>query len=360
MQNSLTLQQIKMEKYCRANHFLQQCLPRQRLSSTIAQLDAKAHATRRTARPRLAIAATVRLPSPGRAPKRTRSCSGSAAATAVESTSFDAHRVARLGTTGENGQRDDWRMRIPMSSRPGALGFDVTTRLVDFAIVTFAVDPRRLAALLPSGFEAEVVTLSDGSQRSLISAVPFRDDDFRMTCLPWVRLAFNQINYRAYVRYRGDRVVWFFGTMLASPLVAIPRYVWRLPWHAAHISLAAQWSDGNCTDYALEARGAWGTASLRCAGTTQAMGCLDGFADSEQTSLILTHPLRGYYHRRDGKLGSYAIWHERLNMSSAVAQTARFSVFENLGLTTRQDVVHSVLLQRESEFIIKLPPRAVC
>jgi hypothetical protein len=250
-------------------------------------------------------------------------------------------------------------MQLLMSSRPSAVGIDVTTRLLDFAIVTFAVDPSRLAALLPSDFEPEVVTLRDGSQRALISAVPFRDDDFRMSSLPWLRLAFNQINYRAYVRYRGDRVVWFFGTMLASPLVAVPRYAWRLPWHAAHIALAARWNDGVCTDYALDAGGAWGTASLRCVGTTQAMGRLDGFGDSEQTGLILTHPLRGYYRRRDGKLGSYAIWHERLNMSRAVAQIARFSVFENLGLTTPQDAVHSVLLQRETEFIIKLPPKAI-
>ena len=77
------------------------------------------------------------------------------------------------------------------------------------------------------------------------------------------------------------------------------------------------------------------------------------------SSLILTHPLRGYYRRRDGRLGSYAIWHERLNMVRGVPQKVRFSVFEDLGLTTSGTPVHSLLLQQQTEFIIELPPQEV-
>jgi len=244
-------------------------------------------------------------------------------------------------------------------SRPSVQGIDVTTRLCDFAIVSFTVDPKRLRALLPSFLEPDVFTLADGSERALVSAVPFRDADFRMVCLPGLRFAFNQINYRAYVKNRGERAVWFFGTMLGTPLVAVPRYGWKLPWHGAHIEVRARWEQHRCVDFVLDARGAWGTALLRCSGTAEPAGLLDGFATTEETSLVLTHPLRGYYRRRDGRLGTYAVWHERLEMTRGVVRTARFSVFEDLGLVRQDARVHSVLLQQETELIIQLPPQTL-
>ncbi|HEX8438212.1 DUF2071 domain-containing protein, partial [Archangium sp.] len=84
---------------------------------------------------------------------------------------------------------------------------------------------------------------------------------------------------------------------------------------------------------------------------------LDGFRDEEETALALTHPLEGFYTRRDGGIGTYSVWHERLRLHRAHVRTARFQVFEALGLTTPQSVPHSALVQRSTEFIIFLPPR---
>ena len=160
-------------------------------------------------------------------------------------------------------RRTLWLVNSPMSPR----GLKVTTTFHDFAIVTFAVEPERLAPLLPRGFDAEVFTLDDGSRRSFVSAVSLRNVAFGVKTLPRPWFTFAQINYRAYVRYRGERAVWFFGTMLGSPLaVAIPRYIWRLPWHAAEITLVARWRGELCETYALDARSHWGTATLRCTG----------------------------------------------------------------------------------------------
>jgi len=239
------------------------------------------------------------------------------------------------------------------------LDLDATTTLLDFAIVTYAVEPARLAALLPPEFEADTVTLADGTRRALISAVPFRDRDFHLACAPALRFAFGQINYRAYVRYRGARGVWFFGTMLGSPLVAIPRYLWRLPWHHARIEIGTTWNQTRCEAYVLEARSAWGDARLRCTGTVEPAGRLDGFADADETSLVLTHPLRGYYRRRDGRLGTYAVGHERLAMSRAVIDEARFAVFENLELVDPGATPHSALLLAKTTFTIELPPTLI-
>ena len=110
-------------------------------------------------------------------------------------------------------------------------GLDAATTLVDVAISTFSVDPAALAALLPPGVEPEVVTLDDGRARALVSAVTFRDLEFRLAFASAIRFSFVQTNYRAYVRIGDRRLVWFVGTSLDSPLVAGPRLAWRMPWH---------------------------------------------------------------------------------------------------------------------------------
>jgi uncharacterized protein YqjF (DUF2071 family) len=252
-------------------------------------------------------------------------------------------------------RRTLWLVNAPMGPR----GLKVTTTFHDFAIVTFAVEPERLAPLLPRGFDAEVFTLDDGSRRSFVSAVSLRNVAFGVKTLPRPWFTFAQINYRAYVRYRGERAVWFFGTMLGSPLaVAIPRYIWRLPWHAAEITLVARWRGELCETYALDARSHWGTATLRCTGTTEPMGRLDGFAGVDETRLVLTHPLRGYSRRRDGRIATYAVGHDRLAMTRANPQEARFSVFDDLDLRPGARP-HLVLLMRSTRFIVELPPKTL-
>ncbi len=243
--------------------------------------------------------------------------------------------------------------------RPDSRWRDVTTTLADFAIITYAVDPAALAALLPAEFGPDVFTLDDGRRVAFVSAVPFRDLDFRFGFAPWLRFAFAQTNYRAYVTYRGQRCVWFFGTSLATRWVWIPRYRWKLPWHHACIDINADWQGERCARYRLHTVADWGSADAELEGSDEPAGRLDGFADAEETSLVLTHPLAGYFTRRDGRLGTYSVWHERLNLRLGSARNARFEVFEQLGLVQRGAPPHSVLIQRETEFVIRLPPQPV-
>jgi len=247
----------------------------------------------------------------------------------------------------------------PFPSRPYTRLRDVTTTLADFAIITYAVEPAALSVLLPKQFAPEVFTLDDGRRVAFVSAVPFRDLDFRFGFAPWLRFHFGQTNYRAYVTYEGKRCVWFFGTSLATNWVVIPRYWWKLPWHHARINVEATWDGECCTRYRLTTVADWGTAEAELEGGDEPTGRLDGFANAEETALVLTHPLAGYYARRDGRLGSYSVWHERLKLRRGSARHARFDVFENLGLVDRGTPPHSVLIQRRTEFIIQLPPRRI-
>ncbi len=79
-------------------------------------------------------------------------------------------------------------------------------------------------------FALERISL-DGSERALISAVPFEDHDFRAGAFPSPRWKFGQTNYRSYGidRETGERVTWFLGTVLDSWTVVVPRHRWKLP-----------------------------------------------------------------------------------------------------------------------------------
>jgi uncharacterized protein YqjF (DUF2071 family) len=235
----------------------------------------------------------------------------------------------------------------------------VVTTLRNFAIITYAVNPSDLAKLLPDGFEPELFDLENGSKCALISAVPFQDIDFRFNSCPWPQFSFGQTNYRAYVLYKGKRIAWFFGTSLATPFVLVPRNVWLLPWHHASMRFNSTWQNEICKHYELKTTGSWGNAEVLLEGTDEPAGCLDGFSDADDAAVILTHPLIGYYRRRDGKVGTYSVWHDKLSMRRAICKTARFDVFIDLGLVKPDQAPHSVLIQYETEFTIMLPPRLV-
>ena len=79
------------------------------------------------------------------------------------------------------------------------------------------------------------------------------------------------------------------------------------------------------------------------------------------TLVVLTHPLQGFYFRRDGRLGGYRIWHGRMETTRGRVTKARYPLLADMGLVPIGDTrnVHSVLLQREVPFTIYLPPMAL-
>ena len=91
-------------------------------------------------------------------------------------------------------------------------------------------------------------------------------------------------------------------------------------------------------------------------GTSQAVGRLDGFKDADESALILTHPFDGYFSRSNGRLGKYAVWHPRLQPTAGHAEEARYAVFEELDLISHRATPHSVMLQRQVAFDVRLPP----
>jgi hypothetical protein len=242
-------------------------------------------------------------------------------------------------------------------ARTRARWTDAVTDLRHFALVTFDVDPTRLAAALPDELTPEVRRLDDGRQRAFVSAVSFRDVDFRFRGAEVVKASFNQTNYRAYVYGPdGARAVHFFETTLDSRLATIPRRLWGMPWFGGRTAIDAAWDGEHCRTYRHVCAGARNRVDAEFVGTDTPAGRLDGFADADDAAIVLTHPLDGFYRQPNGCLGRYSVWHPRLRPTIGSAIRARYGVFELLGLVEPGAVPHSVLLQPAVEFDVHLPP----
>lgn len=248
-------------------------------------------------------------------------------------------------------------------ARPALGRLGVRTTLRHFALITYALPRARLAAHIPEDrFEITEFRVG-GAKLALLSVVPFVDTDFRLPrLLPYPRLSFGQTNHRVYVTERktGEAAVWFLGTTLGSPLVVVPRHVWQLPWHHARYSFACDYDEARrrYSRYALEIESDWCPSSLELADEGEPAGLLDGFTSLDEQALVLTHPTAGYFRRRDGRLGSYSIWHETMRLTTARPLRLHFGLYERLGLLSRAEMArpHSALLCPAVEFDIHLPP----
>ena len=249
--------------------------------------------------------------------------------------------------------------------RPPTRRTDVVARLGHFAIVTWAVDPARVRPHVDERYALDVYPGPDGAPRVWVSAVPFEDQDFHVLAAPWARFRMGQTNYRTYVvdRETGARAVWFWGTTLGHWTVAVPHLAWRLPWHHGRVAFDCAWDEeaGRYARYRMRTRSRWAPAALDLEDTGEPVRGVEGWPDLEEGLLALTHPLTGFYRRRDGVLGTYAIWHDRLRPTVGRLRSARFGLFDRLGVVpyAEQARPHSVLVQRSTEFTVYLPPQRV-
>ncbi|WP_219338527.1 DUF2071 domain-containing protein [Luteimonas deserti] len=249
-----------------------------------------------------------------------------------------------------------------LHARPEPSGIDIACGLKHFAIITYAFDPLRFAGVMPDRFKLDTVGI-DGQERALLSVVPFIDVDFTSAVFPFPSFEMGQTNYRIYIidRETGEKCVWFLGTTLDSWTRLIPHAVWKLPWYGGRVEFDAHAdSTGMYGKYSMRTRSQWAPASVELKSKPH-LDEIAGFPDRETALVYLTHPLRGFYHRRDGRLGTYHVWHDRLNVHMGHLVTANFGLLDRLGLVRldEQQNPHSVLLDPLAHFTIYLPPRVI-
>lgn len=262
------------------------------------------------------------------------------------------------------GKRPEQRLRFAdlWVPRPPVSGINVQCQLKHFAIVSYVICPTLIRSMIPDRFQLDTVWI-DGKEQALVSAVPFLNVNFRLAAHPSPRLEMGQVDYRTYIidQHTGERAVWFFGTTLDSWTLPLPRLVWQQPWHAGRtrFDCSLDASGQHYRRYHMHTASAWGSAELTLRQAPDQPTRLPGFADEETALFFLTHPLVGFYHRRrDGHLGAYRVWHDRLQVHSAELISARFALFDRLGLVSyaEQQQPHSVLVQPLTDFTVYLPP----
>ena len=260
--------------------------------------------------------------------------------------------------------QDSLEFKNYLHSRPEPRGIDVLCKLQNFSIITYAVDPSRFKNLIPERFKLDTVFIN-GKEKALISVVPFIDVDFTSAVFPFPKFTMGQTNYRIYIidSSTGERCVWFLGTTLDSWTLLFPRYFWNLPWYRGKVKFECDYNPSTnlYTKYIMNTEAEWASASVKLHQVQNQELNIPGFKNTETALVFLTHPLAGFYYRRDGKLGTYRVWHKKLEVSPAVLEFASFGLLSRMGLVTEaeQQEPHSVLIEHVNEFTIYLPPKVL-
>lgn len=245
--------------------------------------------------------------------------------------------------------------------RPKPKGIDVQCKLQHFALISYAIDPAKFENIIPERFKLDTIQYQ-GKEKALLSVVPFVDVDFTSAVFPFPKFTMGQTNYRIYVidQLTQERCVWFLGTTLDSWTLMVPRYLWQLPWHPANIQFDCKQNvnTGLYQQYKMQTQSTWANAEINLSQSVNDCWNFEGFPNLESFQVFLTHPLAGFYHRRDGKLGTYRVWHDRLQPQPAQLHHARFELLDRLKLVSFEDQLHpySTLIEPVNEFTIYLPP----
>ncbi|WP_027251619.1 DUF2071 domain-containing protein [Photobacterium halotolerans] len=251
-----------------------------------------------------------------------------------------------------------------LTDRPKPKGIDIHCRLKHFAIITYAVPAERFHGILPERFQLDTVGINS-KKMGLISVVPFIDVDFTSAVFPFPKFTMGQTNYRIYIidTKTGERCVWFLGTVLDSWTLTVPKYLWNLPWHSGKISFDCTFNEatGLYDKYHMETQSSWAEASVDLVQSESDSFDFPGFPDTESALVYLTHPLAGFYYRRDKKPGTYRVWHKQLDVKPAKLLSAKFKLLSDLGIVheSEQQAPYSVLIEPINEFTIYLPPTVV-
>ncbi|MBP8252737.1 MAG: DUF2071 domain-containing protein [Herpetosiphon sp.] len=243
-------------------------------------------------------------------------------------------------------------------------GLDVLSDLQHFALINYALPKARLERYIPSQyFEIPEFNIG-GKPMALMSAVPFVDVDFHFLHLsPFLKFHFGQTNYRVYVidKRTCEHAVWFFGTTLGSIVVAIPKFVWRIPWHYARYDVDCQYdqSQQRYTHYYYHVKSSWANARIELEDTGRSLEIVEGFDSLDAVKFIITHPLAGYFYRSDRRLGTYSVWHDEINCTMGKPRDLYFGLYERLGLLSREEMQqpHSIFISPLTKFTVFLPPR---
>jgi|SRR5690554_6756861 len=240
---------------------------------------------------------------------------------------------------------------------------NVHTKLEHFSIITYLVEIQKLERHIPDEYKIFTVRI-DSIEYGLVSAVTFVDKDFNFKNLfPFYKVNFPQTNYRCYIidKKSGENCAWFFGTGIGSKLVSIPKNIWKMPWFYSDYETDFLLENGTYLDYKVKIKAENSNASIDIVQDVNSVFDKLDFNSLEEATLILTHPVTGYFKRSDNKIGRYKIWHPKMEISVGKANELYFEKFEKLNLLNKEQMQnpYSILMTKKIDFIIDLPPKSI-
>jgi len=238
---------------------------------------------------------------------------------------------------------------------------DMNTLLEHFVIISYKVPVNRIKHLIPEPFKLWTF-VEDNVEYALISAVNFKDTDFSLSrILQFIKFNFYQTNFRTYIidKTNNSHCAWFFGTTLGSKTSLIPNKIWKMPWERGKYTEDIRIKNGIYNKYELEFKSKQGIGKVSLVSTTTKMKIHSGFTSLDEQLLILTHPVIGYYYLKNKEIGTYEIWHPKMDLCEGKLDDAYFELFNKLNLLDKKEMKHphSVLIINEIEFDILLPPK---
>lgn len=241
---------------------------------------------------------------------------------------------------------------------------DIDTTLHNFALINYSLPIERLLKIVPQDkFDIQEFNIN-GKLMAMLSVVPFYDYNFHFkNFFPFFKFCFGQTNYRVYVidKVTKEPCVWFFGTTLASYLVFIAKFLWKIPWYYASYKINCEYdfSLNKYKNFYYKIKSDWCSADIEIEDTGEPIRLEEGFISLKDQELILTHPVKGYYYRSNGVMGTYSVWHEKIVSTIGKPINLYFSMFEKLGILTQQEMQnpHSIFICPQTKFEVLLPPK---
>jgi hypothetical protein len=255
--------------------------------------------------------------------------------------------------------RNELENRI--NSRQKRSLLDINTRLEHFAIISYKVPVDRIQHLIPKPFKLWTF-FENEIEYALISAVPFKDKDFSLyRILKFIKFSFYQTNFRTYIVNQNNNThcAWFFGTTLGSLTSIIPKRIWKMPWEYGQYKTNFTFENNFYANYQIDFKSKHGNGNIRIKSKNKKMILHNGFKSLDEQILILTHPVIGYYNLIDNKIGTYEIWHPKIDLYEGKSEKTYFEIFEKLGFLSKKEMdnPHSILMTNEIEFDILMPPK---
>jgi len=220
----------------------------------------------------------------------------------------------------------------------------------DMLFITWAVDPDVARKLVDPRLELDTRIDSTGREAAYVSAVAFRVTDLQTGAMLMPSLAFEQINYRVYVKADDVPAVCFLGVRVNSRMVTALTSFMTLPVQYEDIGISTGPGNVGQLRYSIQ------SAGFR-ADTIVGEPDAGAGSDSEITPAFITHRLFGYVAAGDGMF-KIEVEQPGLVPVFASVQSVTAPILKQFGVLTDQSArPHSALYVRDALFGTNTPTR---